>query len=138
MLKILITSIALALTMTTVANATCSNSTIKGSYGMLAFGFESITQGTTAEPYQHVNIARTAVFDGKGGYKGMGWESIDGVVGKVKSTGTYIVNASDCTVTITGSVAGVLQFGVISDGGKKILGVRTDAGRNISIIYEKQ
>lgn len=116
---------------------TCSNATIKGAYGLLSEGF----QGTEA-PFTPVTAVRTSVFDGNGNFEGSGYFIVGGNIQQVKATGTYEVN-SDCTVTITGDLNNDIpnkQFGVIVNGGRKILGlliVPGLPGRNASAVYER-
>ena len=117
------------------ANAACNNATLKGKFGVTVFGVNG-----TAEPFVHVNVARTAIFDGAGNFSGAGWESINGVTAKFSTSGTYEVDAN-CTVTITGTLSSGepnTQFGVIVSKGNKIFGVRTVVGTNESLIYERQ
>ena len=113
---------------------TCSNATIKGTYGLKATGF----QGTEA-PFTPVTAVRTSIFDGNGNFEGSGYVSIGGNPQPFTARGTYEVN-SDCTVTITGDLSISQpnpQFGVIVDGGRKIFALRTDAGQNASFVYER-
>lgn len=116
---------------------TCSNATIKGAYGLLSQGF----QGTKA-PFTPVTAVRTSVFDGNGNFEGNGYIIVGGKILKDKAKGTYQVNR-DCTVTIIGRLSNGIelkQFGVIVDGGRKILSlllVPPPPGRNASSVYER-
>lgn len=116
---------------------TCSNATIKGTYGLLSQGF----QGTKA-PFTPVTAVRTSVFDGNGNFEGKGYIIVGGKILQDNARGTYKVN-SDCTITITGRLSnGIVlkQFGVIVDGGRKILSlllVPAPPGRNASSVYER-
>ena len=109
----------------------------RGSYAVQLFGVPG-----NAEPFEPVNVVRTAIFDGKakGTFTGAGWRSEGGVTTKFTTSGKYSVK-KDCSVTIDGTFAGGasnIQFGLIADSGNKIIAIRTDAGQIVSITYEKQ
>ncbi len=58
---------------------------------------------------------------------------------KFSSDGTYKV-AKNCTVTMDGEITiGRVnrQFGVIADGGRKIVATRIDKGQTVVLTYER-
>ena len=118
----------------------CTNATLKGGYGYIDSGSRG-TQATTFVPF---NAVRTSNFDGNGNLEGQGYLSQGGVVLQYTTTGTYKV-ASDCSVTLTNtltfpdgttSIPGS-QFGVIVDGGRKVLQIQTAPFGNDSGYYER-
>lgn len=119
--------------------ARCTNETLKGLYGYIDQGF----RGTQA-PFTPFDAVRTSDFDGKGNFTGTGYLSQGGVIQQYTTNGTYNVN-SDCTVTITNTLTfpdgtqsqPSTQFGVIVNGGKKVLQIQLTPGRNESGYYER-
>ncbi|MBW4631237.1 MAG: hypothetical protein KME30_04840 [Iphinoe sp. HA4291-MV1] len=115
---------------------TCSNATLKGTYGVLAEGYLG-----TELPLTYANGVRTAVFDGKGNFNGRGYVSANGIISQFTTPGTYEVS-SDCTVTLYSTIVGGLggesnQFGVIVDGGKEIYTSRTDTGVSVNAVFKR-
>jgi hypothetical protein len=112
----------------------CDNGTIKGAYALSATGFQG-----TAPDFLPVAVVRIAFFDGAGRFRGDGWASVGGDPQRFSSDGTYKV-ARNCTVTMAGEITiGRVnrQFGVIADGGRKIVTTRTDPGQTVVITYER-
>lgn len=112
----------------------CTNRSLQGYYGVKASGFTN--SGST--PFNLVFLDK---FDGNGNISGInGSTSSGGVIAQnLSDTGTYQVN-KDCTVTITfdtGNGTKSTNFGVIVNGGRKILYTATDSGVNISGTFEK-
>ena len=117
----------------------CTNATLKGAYGYIDSGF----RGTEA-PFTPFNAVRTSVFDGNGKFQGQGYLSQGGAINQYTTTGTYKVE-SDCTVSITNTLTFTdgttsqpsSQFGVIVNGGRKVLQIQLTSGRNESGYYER-
>lgn len=118
---------------------TCSNETLKGTYGHHATGFRLVNGVST--PFDAV---RTAVFNGQGNVTGHGFYSLGGNITEYKITGGYKVE-KDCTVIFEHSIVTTdgkpsqvsKQFGVIVGGGDRVLYVQLNAGRNESGVYER-
>jgi hypothetical protein len=112
----------------------CTAATIKGAYALSVTGF----QGTPPN-FLPVAVVRLARFDGIGKFRGEGWASVGGDPQQFSSDGTYKV-ARNCTVTMDGDITiGRVnrQFGIISDGGRKIVSIRTDPGQTVVLAYER-
>lgn len=82
----------------------CSNSTLKGDYGLLASGIRGVGPGVT-EMYV---LSGLRTYDGNGGFTTISnaHGQTTGVARDIKATGTYQVNA-DCTGTATIVVTGI-------------------------------
>ena len=108
---------------------TCSNETLKGSYGGAISGTRPAPSVIPALPsYLQGQLEQTVglilwVFDGKGGFTQnlSGKGNIAGPTLDLRVSGTYNVNA-DCTATVTSIIGGLpvaeIRM-VIVDGGKE-------------------
>jgi hypothetical protein len=116
---------------------TCSNATLKGSYGYTGTQF-TISPPAIAGPFATVG---RQVFDGQGNTTAAGTTSVNGNMVKVTFTGTYNVNA-DCTGSMTilvspVSITGHYDF-VIDDDGAEVRVIGTDPGAVGTVIVRKQ
>jgi hypothetical protein len=107
---------------------TCSNETLKGSYGGAISGTRPAPSVFPGGPGLQGQLEQTVglilwVFDGKGGFTQTisGKGTISGPGLELAVSGTYSVNA-DCTATVTSMIGGVpvaeIRM-VIVDGGKE-------------------
>lgn len=118
-----------------MAQAKCNLETIKGSYGFY------YTSGIPGSPSYGIGVGVVS-FDGAG--KGTSTEtvSLSGTILEATSSATYTVN-EDCTGTISWTYpdfGGLVVNGriVITDNGKSIITIGTDAGSLSYGIYTKQ
>ncbi len=127
-----------------LAAAPCKNATLKGRYGLLTDGTQSL-----GESFNAVGAIR---FDGRGHFTSSGTVtreyqsediySVPPVITEYQSEGTYLVS-KDCSVRIDeySSPSFIMpnaQIGVLANGGTKIFAIPTESGKNFSLIYEKQ
>lgn len=101
--------------------ATCSNSTVKGTYGRISSGLNGSSQ-PAASIYQF-----TA--DGNGNLSGTATKSVDGSIVTFTYTGTYQISAN-CTGTATGTNQdGEVEHGnlYLNDGHLGAFTIQTDA-----------
>lgn len=86
----------------TLGYASCSNSTLNGTYGFSFDGFEGISSRTPLPISQFVPLAAagTFEFDGSGGVTDNHTASYGGLLKNVSQNGTYQING-DCTGTAT-------------------------------------
>ena len=106
----------------------CSNATLLGTYGVKNTG----SIGTQA-PFTPFDAVASITFDGKDGFTASGYISVGGQITQTSAEGNYIVQ-TDCTFTADGTpIAGVKnsQFGVIIDGGREFIALRTSQGFNL-------
>jgi hypothetical protein len=110
----------------------CSNTSFKGSYGV-------ICEGTVIDFGPFVSIA-VETADGAGQTSGTFTQSFNGVISTGTFTSTYAVNA-DCTgtqeVTLSDGLVLHLSF-VIQDNKKEILFIYTDPGLVAKCVETKQ
>jgi hypothetical protein len=108
----------------------CSNRTLKGSFGTNLSGFNS-GDGVTQIPVAEVGLFK---LDGRGGLIGTDTLSVGGNVFARQFKGTYAV-ATDCTVEIVTKDGNGQEFrttGVIVDGGDAAYLISTNAGDSLS------
>jgi hypothetical protein len=109
---------------TSAVAQSCSNKTIKGSYGCSIHG--SLIFGPTQLPFV---AATTTLYDGDGNFTGLEHAVVNGTSfdsGWDKNGGTYIVNP-DCTGKSVGSSPNsqdpIINYFVVADNGKQIYSV---------------
>lgn len=131
------------LAMASVASAqyihVCSNATIAGQYGFQDSGTREIN-GKTVQ----YDAVRTALFSGEGKHQGKGYYSIGGTIRPYTTTGKFTV-AGDCTFTMDATTTytdgtpptSYKQFGVVVMGGKEILTIQMQDGRNQTGRYQR-
>ena len=95
----------------------CSNAILEGGYGTYA--------ATVLPTGRLFGVVGRFNFDGRGTWTLNLTINDNGTVSRVNDTGTYTVNP-DCTGTFFPQSPGTVEF-VIVDGGKEILGLRTDS-----------
>jgi hypothetical protein len=106
----------------------CSNASLEGGYG---------TNAATVFPVGRLfGVVGRFSFDGKGSWTLKLTINDNGAVTRTNDSGTYTVNA-DCTGTLFPRSPGTVEF-VIVDGGKELLGLRTDSLIFISGTIKKQ
>ena len=107
---------------------TCSNASLQGGYG---------TQAATVLPAGRLfGVVGRFRFDGKGSWTLNLTINDNGAVSRVNDSGTYTVKA-DCTGTLFPRSPGTVEI-VLVDGGKEILGLRTDLLVFVSLTTKKQ
>jgi hypothetical protein len=107
---------------------TCSNASLEGGYG---------TQAATVLPAGRLfGVVGRFSFDGKGSWTLTLTINDNGAVSRVNDSGTYTVKA-DCTGTLFPRSPGTVEI-VLVDGGKEILGLRTDSLIFVSGTIKKQ
>lgn len=122
-------------------SAGCSNASLTGSYGQLAWGNALV--GADGAPLAaplpaaaiDVNVA-----DGAGTITRTGMANTGGMLGPNSATGIYTVNP-DCTFTITytaPSGAVTHNAGVLVAGGTRAFVITTDPARVVPMIWERQ
>ncbi len=122
-------------------SAGCSNASLTGSYGQLAWGDALV--GADGAPLAvplpaaaiDVNVA-----DGEGNLTRTGMANTGDTLGPNSAMGTYTVNP-DCTFTITytaPSGAVTHNAGVLVAGGSRAFVITTDAPRVFQMIWERQ
>jgi hypothetical protein len=119
--RIVLFAIATTLAFLPVAQATCSNATLKGAYGMLNTGRSN---GTLKSSVDRI------VFDGAGNLKGSAVKSVGGILKKYNITGTYSV-AGDCSGSATfvnPKETRHINF-YLDQGNNGGFGIQTDSGR---------
>ena len=95
----------------------CSNASLKGAYGFLAFG-TTLPAGTPRA------VIGVFTLDGKGGFSNTLTINDNGTIRRVADSGTYNVNP-DCTGTISPAVGGTVEI-VVVDKGKEFYQMRTN------------
>jgi hypothetical protein len=106
----------------------CSNASLEGGYG---------TSGATVLPAGRLfGVLGRFNFDGKGSWTLNLTINDNGAVSRVNDSGTYTVNP-DCTGTFFPQSPGTVEF-VLVDGGKEILGLRTDSLIFVGGVTKKQ
>jgi hypothetical protein len=122
-------------------SAGCSNASLSGSYGALAWG--NMLVGADAAPLAAPLSAAAidvVVADGAGTLTRTGTVNSGGMIGQNSATGTYTVNP-DCsfTVTNTGPTGAMTHnSGVLVAGGTRAFIITGDAARVVSAIWERQ
>jgi hypothetical protein len=119
----------------------CSNASLAGSYGTLAWGNTLVGAdgAPLAAPLPGGSID-VIVADGAGNITRMGTANSGGMVAPNSATATYTVNP-DCTFTVTNTVApGVMthNLGVLVAGGTRAFVITGDAARVVTVIWERQ
>ncbi|MGA8153141.1 MAG: hypothetical protein WB952_19475 [Terriglobales bacterium] len=125
MIRIASLLFATTIALGTVASATCSNSSVSGTYGFVA-------SGTTRKNQPTATVGQLTVIPGTPDGTLSGTETLDvnGIVTTSPITGTYSIAAS-CAGTATINAPGIttahFRFEVVS-GGHRIETVQTDKG----------
>jgi hypothetical protein len=133
------TGLMLAGLLPALAQTSCTNETIAGTYAAHGQGWVGL-----AEPFSPETVVGTRKFDGSGKFTGSGHQTIAGVPRSFSITGTYSV-AADCTLTIEGTAtspsatASALDhwFGVVADAGNKIFVMRIDKGTTTNTEFDR-
>ena len=102
------------------AAQTCSNASLKGTYGFHAFA--SIVSGTSATPRAIIGVF---ALDGRGNWTAnLTLDDNGTIIPKPTESGTYVVNA-DCTGTLFPNSGGSVAL-VVVDGGSEFYQMRTN------------
>jgi len=90
-------------------------------------------------PSVPVALGGLATLDGSGNFTGSFTSSHNGEIGTLESdSGSYTVNYSDCTGTLSDATAGLNFAIVLLNGGAEALGIQTDNGTAVIVDIKKQ